>query len=82
MGSAAAVNATVIKMGNASKADAWRAQLISRLYGQLHQICIAVYDDSDIHDPSLVNARPEEDIAKGKSPSLDSSRSSAGYGEP
>lgn len=72
----------VIKMRNASKADAWRALNASAGFtGSYAKICIAVDDDVDIHDPAMVNwaicfnVRPEEDVAvaKGKSPGLDPS---------
>jgi UbiD family decarboxylase len=72
----------VIKMRNASKAEAWRALNASAGFtGSYAKVCIAVDDDIDIHDPAMVNwaicfnVRPEEDIfiAKGKSPGLDPS---------
>jgi len=72
----------VIKMRNATKADAWRALNASAGFtGAYAKICIAVDEDVDIHDPAMVNwaicfgARPEEDIAiaKGKAPGLDPS---------
>ncbi len=72
----------VIKMRNASKADAWRALNSSAGFtGSYAKVCIAVDEDVDIHDPAMVNwaicysMRPDEDvaIAKGKSPGLDPS---------
>lgn len=72
----------VIKMRNASKADAWRALNASAGFtGSYAKVCIAVDEDVDIHDPAMVNwaicysMRPDEDvaIAKGKSPGLDPS---------
>jgi UbiD family decarboxylase len=72
----------VIKMRNATKADAWRALNASAGFtGSYAKICVAVDEDIDIHDPAMVNwaicfnIRPEEDvmIAKGKSPGLDPS---------
>jgi len=72
----------VIKMRNASKADAWRALNASAGFtGAYAKICVAVDEDIDIHDPAMVNwaicfnVRPEEDImiAKGKPPGLDPS---------
>jgi 4-hydroxy-3-polyprenylbenzoate decarboxylase len=75
-------NYCVIKMRNASKADAWRALNASAGFtGSYAKICVAVDDDIDIRDPAMVNwaicfnVRPDEDvaIAKGKSPGLDPS---------
>ncbi len=75
-------NYCVIKMRNASKAEAWRALNASAGFtGSYAKICVAVDDDVDIRDPAMVNwaicfnVRPEEDvvIAKGKSPGLDPS---------
>lgn len=72
----------VIKMRNASKADAWRALNASAGFtGAYAKVCVAVDEDIDIHDPAMVNwaicfnVRPEEDImiAKGKPPGLDPS---------
>jgi 4-hydroxy-3-polyprenylbenzoate decarboxylase len=72
----------VIKMREASKADAWRALNASAGFtGSYAKICVAVDEDVDIRDPAMVNwaicfnVRPEEDImiAKGKSPGLDPS---------
>jgi UbiD family decarboxylase len=72
----------VIKMRNASKADAWRALNASAGFtGSYAKVCIAVDEDVDIHDPAMINwaicysMRPDEDvaIAKGKSPGLDPS---------
>jgi len=72
----------VIKMRNASKADAWRALNASAGFtGSYAKVCIAVDDDIDIHDPAMINwaicynMRPDEDvaIAKGKMPGLDPS---------
>jgi len=72
----------VIKMRNASKADAWRALNASAGFtGAYAKVCVAVDEDVDIRDPAMVNwaicfgARPEEDIAiaKGKAPGLDPS---------
>jgi 4-hydroxy-3-polyprenylbenzoate decarboxylase len=75
-------NYCVIKMRNASKADAWRALNASAGFtGSYAKICVAVDEDIDIRDPAMVNwaicfnVRPDEDIsiAKGKSPGLDPS---------
>ena len=75
-------NYCVIKMRNASKADAWRALNASAGFtGSYAKVCVAVDDDIDIRDPAMVNwaicfnVRPDEDIAiaKGKSPGLDPS---------
>src|ERR671918_993406 len=75
-------NYCVIKMRNATKADAWRALNASAGFtGSYAKICVAVDEDIDIQDPAMVNwaicfnIRPEEDvmIAKGKSPGLDPS---------
>jgi len=75
-------NYCVIKMRNASKADAWRALNASAGFtGSYAKVCVAVDEDVDIRDPAMVNwaicfnMRPEEDvaIAKGKSPGLDPS---------
>ena len=75
-------NYCVIKMRNASKADAWRALNASAGFtGSYAKICVAVDEDIDIRDAAMVNwaicfnVRPEEDIgiAKGKSPGLDPS---------
>jgi UbiD family decarboxylase len=72
----------VIKMRNATKADAWRALNASAGFtGSYAKICIAVDEDIDNHDPAMVNwaisfnVRPDEDVwvAKGKSPGLDPS---------
>jgi 4-hydroxy-3-polyprenylbenzoate decarboxylase len=72
----------VIKMRNASKADAWRALNASAGFtGAYAKVCVAVDEDIDIRDPAMVNwavcfnARLEEDvvIAKGKAPGLDPS---------
>jgi 3-polyprenyl-4-hydroxybenzoate decarboxylase len=72
----------VIKMRNATKADAWRALNASAGFtGAYAKICIAVDEDIDIHDPAMINwaicfnVRPEEDVlvAKGKPPGLDPS---------
>jgi UbiD family decarboxylase len=72
----------VIKMRNASKADAWRALNASAGFtGSYAKVCIAVDEDVDIHDPAMINwaicysMRPDEDvaIAKGKPPGLDPS---------
>ncbi len=72
----------VIKMRNATKADAWRALNASAGFtGSYAKICIAVDEDIDIHDPAMINwaicynMRPDEDVAivKGKSPGLDPS---------
>jgi 4-hydroxy-3-polyprenylbenzoate decarboxylase len=72
----------VIKMRNATKAEAWRALNASAGFsGSYAKICVAVDEDVDIRDPAMVNwaicfnMRPEEDImiAKGKSPGLDPS---------
>jgi len=72
----------VIKMRNASKADAWRALNASAGFtGSYAKVCIAVDEDVDIHDPAMINwaicysMRPDEDvvIVKGKSPGLDPS---------
>src|SRR5262245_6254426 len=72
----------VIKMRNATKADAWRALNASAGFtGSYAKVCIAVDEDIDIHDPAMVNwaicfnVRPEQDIfiAKGKPPGLDPS---------
>src|SRR6266536_21616 len=72
----------VIKMRNASKADAWRALNASAGFtGSYAKVCIAVDEDVDIHDPAMINwaicysMRPDEDVAivKGKSPGLDPS---------
>ncbi len=72
----------VIKMRNATKADAWRALNASAGFsGAYAKVCIAVDEDIDIRDPAMVNwaicfnMRPEEDIfiAKGKPPGLDPS---------
>jgi UbiD family decarboxylase len=72
----------VIKMRNATKADAWRALNASAGFtGAYAKVCIAVDEDIDIHDPAMINwaicfnVRPEEDIfiAKGKPPGLDPS---------
>lgn len=72
----------VIKMRNATKADAWRALNASAGFtGSYAKICVAVDEDIDIHDPAMINwaicfnVRPDEDvvIAKGKSPGLDPS---------
>ena len=75
-------NYCVIKMRNATKADAWRALNASAGFtGSYAKICVAVDEDIDIRDPAMVNwaicfnVRPDEDvsIAKGKSPGLDPS---------
>ena len=80
----------VIKMRNATKADAWRALNASAGFtGAYAKVCIAVDEDIDIHDPAMVNwaicfnVRPEEDVlvAKGKAPGLDPSAASARHGE-
>ena len=72
----------VIRMRNASKAEAWRALNASAGFtGSYAKVCIAVDEDINIHDPAMVNwaicfnVRPDEDIliAKGKSPGLDPS---------
>jgi 4-hydroxy-3-polyprenylbenzoate decarboxylase len=72
----------VIKMRNASKAEAWRALNASAGYtGSYAKVCIAVDEDVDIRDPAMINwaicysMRPDEDVAivKGKSPGLDPS---------
>ena len=72
----------VIKMRNATKADAWRALNASAGFtGSYAKVCIAVDEDVDIHDPAMINwaicysMRPDEDVAivKGKSPGLDPS---------
>jgi UbiD family decarboxylase len=72
----------VIKMRNATKAEAWRALNASAGFtGSFAKICIAVDEDIDIQDPAMINwaicfnVRPDEDvmIAKGKSPGLDPS---------
>ena len=72
----------VIKMRNASKADAWRALNASAGFtGSYAKVCVAVDEDVDIHDPAMINwaicysMRPDEDVAivKGKSPGLDPS---------
>ena len=72
----------VIKMRNASKADAWRALNASAGFsGSYAKVCVAVDEDVDIHDPAMINwaicysMRPDEDIAiaKGKPPGLDPS---------
>ncbi|HXG52605.1 MAG TPA: UbiD family decarboxylase [candidate division Zixibacteria bacterium] len=72
----------VIKMRNATKADAWRALNASAGFtGSYAKICVAVDEDIDIRDPAMVNwaicfnVRPEEDVAvvRGKSPGLDPS---------
>jgi 4-hydroxy-3-polyprenylbenzoate decarboxylase len=75
-------NYCVIKMRNASKADAWRALNASAGFtGSYGKVCVAVDEDVDIRDPAMVNwaicfnVRPDEDvaIAKGKSSGLDPS---------
>lgn len=72
----------VIKMRNASKAEAWRALNASAGFsGSYAKVCIAVDEDVDIHDAAMINwaicysMRPDEDIAiaKGKPPGLDPS---------
>ncbi len=72
----------VIKMRNASKAEAWRALNASAGFtGSYAKVCVAVDEDVDIHDPAMINwaicysMRPDEDIAiaKGKPPGLDPS---------
>lgn len=77
----------VIKMRNATKADAWRALNASAGFtGSYAKVCVAVDEDIDIHDPAMVNwaicfnVRPEEDvvIARGKSPGLDPSAHAPG----
>lgn len=72
----------VIKMKNATKAEAWRALWASAGFtGSYAKVCVAVDEDIDIHDPAMINwaicynMRPDEDveIAKGKMPGLDPS---------
>ncbi len=72
----------VIKMRNATKAEAWRAlNATAGFTGSYAKVCIAVDEDIDIHDPAMINwavcynMRPEEDVAiiKGKMPGLDPS---------
>ena len=72
----------VIKMRNATKAEAWRALNASAGFsGSYAKVCVAVDEDVDIHDPAMINwaicysMRPDEDvaIAKGKPPGLDPS---------
>ncbi len=72
----------VIKMRNATKAEAWRALNASAGFtGSYAKVCIAVDEDVDIRDPAMINwaicysMRPEEDVAvvKGKMPGLDPS---------
>ena len=72
----------VIKMKNATKAEAWRAlNATAGFTGSYAKVCIAVDEDIDIQDPAMINwaicynMRPDEDvvIAKGKMPGLDPS---------
>jgi UbiD family decarboxylase len=72
----------VIKMRNATKAEAWRALNASAGFtGSYAKVCVAVDEDVDIHDPAMINwaicynMRPDEDVAivKGKMPGLDPS---------
>jgi UbiD family decarboxylase len=72
----------VIKMRNATKAEAWRAlHATAGFTGSYAKVCVAVDEDIDIHDPAMINwaicynMRPDEDviISKGKMPGLDPS---------
>jgi len=72
----------VIKMKNATKAEAWRALNASAGFtGSYAKVCVAVDDDVDIRDPAMINwaicysCIPAEDvaIAQGKMPGLDPS---------
>ena len=72
----------VIKMRNATKADAWRAlNATAGFTGSYAKVCVAVDEDVDIRDPAMINwaicysMRPDEDVAivKGKMPGLDPS---------
>jgi 3-polyprenyl-4-hydroxybenzoate decarboxylase len=57
----------VIKMRNASKADAWRALNASAGFtGSYAPICIAVDEDIDIHDSSMVNWRSVSTLGRKK----------------
>ena len=77
----------VIKMRNATKAEAWRALNASAGFaGNYAKIAVAVDEDIDIHDPAMVNwaisfnVRPAQDIAvaKGKGAGLDPSANPPG----
>ena len=72
----------VIKMRNATKAEAWRAlHATAGFTGSYAKVCVAVDEDIDIHDPAMINwaicynMRPDEDvvISKGKMAGLDPS---------
>jgi len=72
----------VIKMKKNAGADVWRALNASAGFvGSYAKICIAVDEDIDIWDPTMINwaicfnVRPDKDVAvaQGKSPGLDPS---------